>query len=66
MTTDDLTPRDIFAMFALTSLLTSHKDDDATPLDYAESAYTLADAMLKARKPPADDFLEEDDALPHP
>jgi hypothetical protein len=47
MTEEDL--RDCFAMFALTGLVMMNKepyDDEAV----AELSYTLADAMLKARK----------------
>ena len=48
MNEDDL--RDCFAMFALNGLLTEAKgdwNDEAI----AELAYSLSDAMIKARKP---------------
>ena len=42
--------RDCFAMFALNGLLTEARDD-WNDQAIAELSYSLADAMLKARKP---------------
>ena len=51
MNEEDL--RDCFAMFAMQALLRVDYEDSGyrLPLGVAEDAYTVADAMLEARKP---------------
>ena len=51
MNEDDL--RDCFAMFAMQALLRVDYENSGyrLPLGIAEDAYTVADAMLEARKP---------------
>ena len=51
MNEEDL--RDCFAMFAMQALLRVDYEDSGyrLPLGVAEDAYTVADAMLQARKP---------------
>ena len=46
---EDLEPRDLFAMFALTGLLI--RDPDNFIEDTAMYSYQIADAMIEARKP---------------
>ena len=46
---DDLEPRDLYAMFALTGLLI--RNPDAFIEDSAIHSYAIADEMIKARKP---------------
>ena len=46
---EDLEPRDLLAMFALTGLLI--RDQDSFIEDTAICAYDIADAMIEARKP---------------
>jgi len=51
MSEEDL--RDCFAMFAMQALLRVDYEDSGyrLPLGVAEDAYTVADAMIAARKP---------------
>jgi hypothetical protein len=44
-----MTLRDYFAAAALTGLLTDPRRILSPPEDFADDAYTVADAMMKAR-----------------
>ncbi len=46
---EDLEPRDLFAMFALTGLLIRNQNTFIE--DSAIHSYVIADAMIEARKP---------------
>ena len=49
MNDDDMIVRDLFAMFALAGLLIAQWD--SSDEEIAETSYSLADAMIKARDP---------------
>lgn len=45
-----MTLRDYFAAAALQGMLAQARPGDGTPAEFAEDAYTFADAMLAARR----------------